>query len=164
MWEVSSKISVLRSEIFEETYLLSLHFSWFCSFIADFIAGQSIILFIHFLLLLFLFVTHLFSLVNHWFLLFTCCLSIFAFHLPLIYFCFSLVAHLWKILLVHSHLIYLLACCSSIKETQVLNASFTHYFARNFKAQTSLLLQKELNQTMLSGSKKVGPTLKMFVI
>ena len=50
------------------------------------------------------------------------------------------------------------------KEKTFLNASQIHNFFRKVKAPISLLLQKNLNWTMLSGSKKVWLKLKMFVI
>ena len=142
--------------------MLSIHFSWFCSFIAEYMTELNIILSIHcFCYCCFCLLLYLFS-------LFTCSSSIFR---------FLLADHLWKILLIHkfsccfhhccsfaTDLFCLVACSPSIKETQVLNAKYIHYFLRKFKAQMRLLLQKEVNSTMLPGSKKVEPTLKMFII
>ena len=119
-----------------------------CSFIADFVRPL-------FLLLLFLFVVHLFSLL-------TCSSFFLSFNLSLICFRLSLVANLFLVFtcppsikdFVYSIILSLFspllfachsssfACCSSIKETQFLNANYIHYFLRKFKSQTSLLLQK----------------------
>ena len=88
--------------------LLSLHFSWFCSFIAE----LSMIFFIHYLLLL------LFLLVPYLFSRFTCRSFIFVFHLSLIHYWFFTCCSYMKDF-VHS-LIFLLfwpllfACRSSI--------------------------------------------------